>query len=883
LRGYITGGLAGALTALHDRFAMISGYVQIALNAALAEFKRFGPSVLNWVVNTAILIANKAVVLGEALIHWVAPYAVRLIGELINLAGRILTWIVGYAPVIANQALVFAEAIASWVIPAIPRVLTALVQFGLGVITWAEREAPIFLNTMLLWGDSLIGWVLPYIPQLLNTLAQMGFAILAWVERETPILLNAFLGWTEILAGWVIPAIPGVIAALEQLGATIVNWSIYRLPVLLGQVIVGIGKGFGLNLQRPINDVLLVFYALVNSIRSTVIPAFMQMVRFLSTNVLPLLDRFANFTAKTIIPTLASLAAFVMTTVVPIFVRIADVVGLIFGPSLTLIGSIIRNELLPALSDSWTYFDGKYMPTVRDMARVFGEKLAGGIQLAVDKFKDALPGLESFFNKIEPIVGKALELYKALSPISIALDVLKGFLTGGLQGGFNALEQHIVDAGKAFGLNLQPAIDWFNSTIVHQVIPTLKDWASTFINDWWPKIRDAVGFVIDKVGEFADFVSVHVWPPVSAFLGWLGGIGVGLWNSVSTTLTTTVIPAVKDFIHWIAEVMWPKLRDEIFPWIDQNVRPKLEDAFKIIDEKIIPFMGNMVDTILNHIIPALVAWWGVLFTLINPFLSTLGDIINKDVLPALDLLFGSAKDNKKGIDGLIDGFKSFMGIVGGIVTGFHLIWEAMGGWLVEVSISNIGKIITMLGMMGDTIDALIKKDYARAVMDMTKVLAIWNGTQAISGSPGSAQGGQTAGDIRLQQYILEHPNYNPAAAGNTHADGTRSAPGGLSLVGERGMELIQFAGKLLLATHPMLLNLPKGAQVFNNRDTMAMLPSPASAQQISNMYQTSNANRSWDYSTQNSHNVSTTNQYFYGQQQGGQMPFGQQMRWYGAK
>jgi hypothetical protein len=69
-------------------------------------------------------------------------------------------------------------------------------------------------------------------------------------------LPEALLKWTEILAGWIIPAIPGVIRSLEVVGAAIVNWGVTRLPVLIGDVIVGIGKGFGVNLRGPVNDVL---------------------------------------------------------------------------------------------------------------------------------------------------------------------------------------------------------------------------------------------------------------------------------------------------------------------------------------------------------------------------------------------------------------------------------------------------------------------------------------------------------------------------------------------------------------------------------------------------------------------------------------------------
>jgi TP901 family phage tail tape measure protein len=55
-----------------------------------------------------------------------------------------------------------------------------------------------------------------------------------------------------------------------------------------------------------------------------------------------------------------------------------------------------------------------------------------------------------------------------------------------------------------------------------------------------------------------------------------------------------------------------------------------------------------------------------------------------------------------------------------------------------------------------------------------------------------------------------YSNYRPGAMGQTYATGTRFAEGGLSLVGERGAELI---------------NIPRGAQVYNNQKTQNIMGS----------------------------------------------------------
>jgi phage-related protein len=848
-KGLLTGGVTGAVDAFKDRFAMIEVYIKKGLNLALEAARKYGSQLLDWAMKEAAALEKQVLKWASSLVDWVLPQIPKLMGFLMALGGSLISWIVGEIPVVTRYMLLVATAFVNWVLPIIPVVLAALTRLATKIIDWAVAEIPLVTAAMLGWASSLVDWVLPQVPKVLNALGRFGTQVLQWVEKEAPILTRSLLKWTEILAGWIIPAIPGVIKALEVLGAAIVNWGVTRLPVLIGNIVVGIGRGFGVNLRGPVSDLLKIFDSLVSSIRSTVLPAFFEMTGFLSTDLMPIIDRLANFIANTLIPTAADLAAFIMTTVVPAFVRAADLLGLIFGPSLTLIGSIIRNELLPALSDSWTYFDGKYMPTVRDLAAALGDKLAEGIRLATDKFEAAIPKLDDFYKKIEPIVGKALDLYKAISPISIALDVLKGFLEGGLQGGFGALEQHVVDLGKVFGLDLQPVIDWFNDTVVKDVIPTLKEWARIFIEDWWPKIRDAAVFVWQKLSDLWTFISTKIWPPFKSFLDWLGEQWGKVGKSIGETWETTIKPALKEFIRWISEVMWPKLRDEVFPWIEKHVKPILETAFGIIADHIIPDLGKFVDLVLNHVIPALVGWWGVLFTLFNPFIDTAGKLIGN--------LLGNTKDLKDPVSKAMDVFKNMadtfktdvIPVLERLASIMHTIWWLSGGWAVELAIGNLG---------GDWL------------------------TQKIAELEKAANPSQA----RLEQYMKDHPNYDPNAAGNApkKASGDRYWRGGLVEVGDAGMELIRLANnRLMLATRPMVLNLGRGSEIYNAQQTQGMFHQlPASAQQIHQMYQNSYSNAStWDNSTShvNSHNTQYNN--YYGQGTQRPMSFGMHAVWYG--
>jgi tape measure domain-containing protein len=868
IRGYITGGLNGALDALRMRFAMIKGYVSTAFNAALFEVRKFGTQLFSWVATTAVSLANRAVALGEALIQWVAPYAAYLIDELITLGGKVLTWVVWYAPIIANK--------------------------------------------ILDWGEAIAGWVIPMIPRVLNLLAQLGFRVLGWLEQEIPVLVNMLLAWTDVLSGWIIPAIPGVIAALERVGAAILSWGVYRLPQIMGQVVVGVGQALGVNLRPAVNDVLVVFYSLVNSIRSTVLPAFREMIGYLLSDGMPLLNRLAAFIAGTIIPTFASLAAFVMTTVVPIFLTAADLLGRIFGPSLVLIGSIIRNQLLPYLTFLWQKFDSKYLTSVQTLASRLGRDLAGGVSLVVARVKEVLPHLQGLYDKIEPIAAKAWELYQAISPLSIAIDVLRGFLTGGIQGGLDAFSEHMGRIGDLAKDIIPKIIDGLTT-----VMPQVFDW----ISEQAPKILDKLGewgdsfgklvdkilppllktllsvgekvltWIVDKApdilnklsewaGKFGEFAQKAIpilldklGDLITVLLKWLGDhapeilTGLGEWTGrfvewiggLAQRLYPEFVKFVAQIWDWIGQKA-PELANKLgdwagafLQWVVTDFIPGWIQMAPKIEGAILLFIGNMVLKIAG----AMLGW-------VPPFLGWVGDVIRQvpgklwDVATTVgNWIINRAVDIGTWVATWVP---KFLGFVGDVVTSLPgKLWDiitGIAGWVGNMA-SNIANSAMDIGKH-------ILEGIANGIMAAPGI--IWDAVRGILGGlwdwvkgaiPGVPQG---------------------------YAVGTKSARPGLALVGEKGAELIKNAqNQLLLATQPMLLNFTGGEQVFTHQQTLAMLPNPASAQQISNMYQTSNANRSWDYSQTTANSNNTVNHNYYGQGQAAPWSPGQQYKWYGSR
>jgi tape measure domain-containing protein len=774
LQGYLSGGVNGALAVLKERFMLIAGYLKKGLDFAILEAKRYGPLILEWAAGVAFQLVQQALWWGRALVNWVLPYIPIVLGHLMELAGSIIGWIV--------------------------------------------QEAPILGQNILLWASMLVNWVLPIIPVLLAALVNLGLQVLGWIEREAPLIVVSLLAWTSALAGWIIPAIPGVISSLVQLSRTVLAWAITNIPNMLAAIVVAVGTGLSMNLRRPVNDLLAIFRALVSTIRTYIVPAFFEMAGIIQAQLFPILDRVTGIIVNAVLPTLGALAAFLMTTGVSAFLTLADALLTFLQPVLIAIGDVIRNDLLPLLSTLWVWFDTNYMPTIRNLAALFGEKLAGGIELVGAKLRDSAPAIENFISKFAPFATKVFELYQALSPVNIAFDVLMGFLTGGLPGAWQALEDHVIKAGNVFGVNLKPAMDTITDTVLNHIIPALSSFWQTLTTDVLPNVLPAIGSIIQKFIEFGDWVSVNIWPRLQSVFNWIVANIGPIFRSMAETISQTVIPALQRFFTWVGETLWPKLK-EVFAWVDTNVRPVLEKAFKIIGENIIPTIGDFIALVLDHLIPVLSDWWSIIATYLKPIFEELLKVLNENVLPALKDIWEFIQ--KKGIPAFA-ALADFIRI--NVFPILRTIGDILGntvGKAIGFVIDRIKNLIDFWNVVITIGDKLLHGDIGGAIgYAVGQLQTLFKGQDINISASGTGSGGDNAennaAQVRLQQYMMNHPNYNPNTAGNSYANGTLDARGGPSLVGEGGIpELVRYlSGQSFVVTKPTFIDLPRHAQVL---------------------------------------------------------------------
>ena len=160
---------------------------------------------------------------------------------------------------------------------------------------------------------------------------------------------------------------------------------------------------------------------------------------------------------------------------------------------------------------------------------------------------------------------------------------------------------------------------------------------------------------------------------------------------------------------------------------------------------------------------------------------------------------------------------------------FKAIWNAIktAGTSVWNAIKSVA--MTLWGALKSGISG-VQNFFSSAWNTMKSVASsVWN---AIKGSFDVVAGGLKKTIDGVANYFKEKwaaiksfASNNPISKGiggifGKNAAGTNYWSGGLTTVAERGAELIQIPGKpAFLAEHEMLLNLPRGTQILNNRET----------------------------------------------------------------
>lgn len=284
------------------------------------------------------------------------------------------------------------------------------------------------------------------------------------------------------------------------------------------------------------------------------------------------------------------------------------------------------------------------------MKLIQGEQLDGPfVKLGLVIRENIIPAVKDFIDRFGPLVGKAFELYQAFSPLNIALDVFKGYMSGGTSGAMAAFGEALNNIGGNLD-RLVPKV----LTVLRDLLDTVITWVqahATEIADgllaWGIKFVEWVapvagqllsklvglltdllnwvaghaGEILNKLAEWAKAFIEWVGPLIPPLLAALANVAIKIGEWIVGAIPDLVTQLGKwgaEFINWIG----PKIPDmltklgelatSVFNWIVEQA-PKVLEKVAEWAKGFIDWIGPKIPVILaelGKIIAGVVGWIG---------------------------------------------------------------------------------------------------------------------------------------------------------------------------------------------------------------------------------------------------------------------------------
>lgn len=327
-----------------------------------------------------------------------------------------------------------------------------------------------------------------------------------------------------------------------------------------------------------------------------------------------------------------------------------------------------------------------------------------------------------------------------------------------------------VGIAKALGLDEESSIkiSAFLLSLTSQIIPTFNQ-IKNLIADSGATIKQNLEQIFNNpmvqlaLSQITDNINSNLIPALKGLWQTISTLVIPVFNQIMTTLGAVLPPILQGLAIIISTVLYMAIQLAI----------QIFSAFVVainIAINVITFIGSIVTTIF----------------------STMVSIIEYSLKTIVAFLTGD--------------FASMQGITNDFMEKIKSIWQA--GWnTVSAVVSNVwNQIVSTITTKVEQVKSAIS-GVVKSVQDA------WNAVANFGSGAGSIGVG---GGKALARAMSIGRNYK----------GTDFWKGGLTTVAERGRELISLPnGQTLLANALTLMNLPKGARIFNNQDTERMLGS----------------------------------------------------------
>jgi len=459
-----------------------------------------------------------------------------------------------------------------------------------------------------------------------------------------------------------------------------------------------------------------------------------------------------------------------------------------------------------------------------------GPELAAAIRegrLSVDDLTAAMGGAE----------GAIMRTADATADFPEKFQVLKNKVTTLLMPLGSIMVSGLTAAVDAIGPAVDGAIAWIQKVGGEgTTLGTMWTALQTLAQTVFPKVRDvvvgsmlAVGgmindYVVPALTTFVNWLATNLPPAIQAAADFFNNTLLPAFRVVAAFVWETVIPAIVEVITWLATNLPPAIQAASDFW-NNTLLPALQAVAGFIGENVIPVIEEIINWLATNLPPAIQAASNFFNTVLLPAITAIANFITEKVIPAI-VAINDWLGTK--IGPVIEIARmAFEGVLLPVLT---LIWdiivqklipiiEKLNTWLGQTIIAAIGRAKQALDELKQKFDP---------VLNVIKDIVDWIGNRlqpAIDGFKefigsihfGNPFGGllNTIGDIigKIEDAInklreLLGLTGGKGGGGDGKAAGTFFAPGGLTLVGERGPELVA---------------LPRASRVYSAGETQQMM------------------------------------------------------------
>lgn len=314
-------------------------------------------------------------------------------------------------------------------------------------------------------------------------------------------------------------------------------------------------------------------------------------------------------------------------------------------------------------------------------------------------------------------------------------------------------------------------VEGFALSIRETALPIFER-LSTFVTDSLvPAVRQfgefVVAEVLPRVVQFAGFVRDDVVPVVLQLGEFIRDEVVPRFGELAEQIAGNVQPTIEALSEYWTEALQPNL-SVVAGFITGTVVPAFLSVADVIIERVVPF-------VLGDLLPAFIRIQTTVSSSIIPAFQSVVGFIDRNILPAFDSTVSA-------IGNVVD---AALGLRDDVTGAFSAIVSSVSGLRSRITSAAGGMFDGIGSAFNSVINSIINR---------------WNALEFTI--PSVEIFGQTVGGGTISTPNISNVGGGGSSGGNgsirAFMSGTNFAPGGLSLVGERG---------------PELLELPRGASV----------------------------------------------------------------------